>query len=305
MQFPLSAALIAQVIARKPMHRKFLNTTVSKLLDAERSEAEHYIDYLQLQGHSIDALATAYLTIVEDMFLEELHFRETGLYRCSSYAEAAAAVYDNPDYMQRYMVGLALTSFWWLNHVEMRRFFARFIAGRQGSIYREVGHGHGLYFLDAMRMSNFERYEGIDISETSVAMTRRVTDSGHFGSFDRAVVYQGDFLADEVRDPADLLVMGEVLEHVENPGRFLQCAHASTTAEAAIFLTTCFNSPAIDHIYNPGSMAALVQLVQDHGFTVLDSIVIAKQGTTVAQCEADRLPVNVAMILKKLPGTAA
>lgn len=305
MQFPLSKALIAQVIARKPMHRKFLNTTSSKLHDAEQAEAERYIEYLQLQDHSIDDLATCYLTIVEDMFLEELHFRETGQYRCSSYAEAAAAVYDNPDYMKRYMVGLALSSFWWMNHVEMRRFFTQFINGRKGTIYREIGPGHGLYFLDAMRKSDFRRYEGIDISETSVAMTRRVTDSGHFGIFDRAFVYQADFLADEVRDPADLLVMGEVLEHVENPGRFLQCAHASTTANALIFLTTCFNSPAIDHIYNPGSMAALVQLVQDNGFTVLDSIVIPKQGTTVEQCEVDRLPVNVAMILEKSSGSAA
>jgi hypothetical protein len=299
MHFPLSKALIDKIISRKPMHRKFLNTTVSKLTATEQSEAEHYIGYLQLQGHTIDDLATCYLTIVEDTFREELHFRQTGRYRCSSYAEAAAAVYHNPDYMKRYMVGLALSSFWWINHVELRRFFSTFIDGRRGAIYREIGPGHGLYFLEAMRKSDFARYEGIDISETSVAMTRGITDSGHFGAFDRATVFQADFLADEVRAPADLLVMGEILEHVENPERFLQCAHASTKPDAAVFMTTCFNSPAIDHIYNPESMSALEQLVERAGFAVVDSIVIPMQGTTVAQCEADRLAVNVAMILAK------
>lgn len=304
MKFPHSKTLIDKVIARKPMHRKFLNTTLSKLSETEQAEAEHYIGFLQLQGHSIDDLATCYLTIVEDTFREELYFRETGRYRCSSYAEAASAVYHNPDYMQRYMVGLALSSFWWINHVQLRRFFSRFIAARQGVIYREIGPGHGLYFLEAMRNSSFSRYEGVDISETSVAMTRRIIDSGYFGKFDRAAVFQADFLADEVREAADMLVMGEILEHVENPGRFLQCAHATTTADAAIFLTTCFNSPAVDHIYNPGSMGALEQLVQSTGFAVIDSIVIPKQGSTAEQCEADRLPVNVAMILKKMPSLA-
>jgi 2-polyprenyl-3-methyl-5-hydroxy-6-metoxy-1,4-benzoquinol methylase len=299
MQFPHSKALIDTVIARKPMHRKFLNTTVSKLSEAEQAEAEHYIAFLQLQGHTTDSLAASYLTIVDDTFREELHFRETGRYRCSSYAEAAAAVYHNPEYMQRYMVGLALSSFWWINHVELRRFFTSHISGRKGVLYREVGPGHGLYFLEAMRTSNFERYEGVDISETSVAMTRHIIDSGHFGRFAKANVMQADFLAGEQREAADMLVMGEILEHVETPGRFLACAHACTTPEASIFLTTCFNSPAVDHIYNPGSMAALEQLVQAEGFAVTASLVIPKQGTTLAQCEADRLPVNVAMVLKK------
>lgn len=301
MPFPLSDSLIRTIISRKPMHRKFLTTTVSKLTEHEQAEAERYIGFLQMQDHSIDDLASCYLTIVDDTFREELYFREKGHYRCASYAEAAAAVYHNPAYMKRYMVGLALSSYWWINHVELRRFFARFMHGRRGAIYREVGPGHGLYFLEALRGAGFQRYEGIDISETSVAMTRRVVESGYFGVFDQATVAQADFLADAVREPADLLVMGEILEHVENPGEFLRCAHESTRADATIFLTTCFNSPAVDHIYNPGSMAALEQLAQDAGFSVGDRLVIPKQGTSLPQCEVDRLPVNVAMVLNKRP----
>lgn len=287
------------VIARKPMHRKFLNATVSALTEGERLEAEHYIRFLMTQGHTPDGLMDCYLTIVEDTFREELHFRQTGHYRCSSYAEAAAAVYHNSEYMQRYMVGLALSSFWWINHVELRRYFTSFIAGRLGVLYREVGPGHGLYFLEAMRKSSFERFEGVDISPTSVAMTRQIIDSGHFGTFPKANVMQADFLSGVEREPADVLVMGEILEHVETPGRFLACAHASTKPGAAVFLTTCFNSPAVDHIYNPGSMAALEQLVQSEGFAIASSLVVPKQGATLAQCEADRLPVNVAMVLTK------
>lgn len=300
MPFPLCQSIVEVVVARKPMHRKFLRAALAQLSDAEQAEAELYIDFLARQeGHSIEYLAACYLTIVEDTFREELHFRETGRYRCTSYADAAAAVYHNPEYMQRYMVGLALSSFWWINHVALRRFFARWIEGRRGALYREVGPGHGLYFLQALRAGGYSRYEGIDISETSVAMTRRVTDSGHFGTYANASVEQGDFLADGSRELADVLVMGEILEHVETPLLFLECAHRSTRSDASIFLTTCFNSPAVDHIYNPGSMAALTTLAQQAGFKVTDTLIVPKQGTTIERCEAERLPVNVAMVLAK------
>ena len=302
MQLPLSDALVEDIVSRKPMHRKFLQSTLNQLSEEERTEAESYIRFLLSQGHTTVELVASYLTIVEDTFREELYFRKTGHYRCSSYAEATAIVYHNADYMQRYMIGLALSSFWWINHVQLRRFFTRFIGGRRGDIYREVGPGHGLYFLEAMRAGGFSRYEGVDISETSVAMTRRIAESGYFGVFNRATIFQADFLKDEIRDRADLLVMGEILEHVENPLQFLNCAYESTKYDASIFLTTCFNSPAVDHIYNPESIGALESLMHNAGFDIENSMVIPKQGATLEQCEKDRLAVNVALVLSKSEG---
>ena len=302
---PLSAEIVRLVLARKPMHRKFLMRAIADLDEAEGAEVETYIAFQQQGGLTPEQIAAGYLTIVEDTFNEELRFRSTGRYRFSTFAEAQSAVYDNHAYMSRYMVGLALSSFWWANHMKMRRFFKSqlpTLAARTG-VYREVGPGHGMYFLESMRKCSFSVYEGIDISATSVAMTRRVVESGFFGSFPKARVVQADFLAGTDLQPSDVLVMGEVLEHVEDPGIFLTRAHQTTVADPIFFLTTCINAPAIDHLYNPESVERLEQLFADHGFVVRERCIVPRDGASLEECVRDKLAINVAYLLGK-PGRA-
>jgi len=297
----LAEQIVESVVAKKPMHRRFLRRAIAALSESERDEVEAYIAFSLEEGITAEQLADAYLTIVEDTFVEELRFRETGRYRFSSFAEARNAVYDNHDYMRRYMIGLALSSFWWPNHMKMRRFFQQqlpLLATRSGT-YREVGPGHGMYFLESMRHCRFESYEGIDISPTSVALTRRLIDSGAFGSFPRARIVLGDFLDDAPLASANVLVMGEVLEHVEDPGVFLRRAYQTTVEDPMFFLTTCINAPAIDHLYNPGTIQNLEQLFLDHGFVVRERCIVPRDGATLDECIRDRLAINVAYLLGK------
>jgi 2-polyprenyl-3-methyl-5-hydroxy-6-metoxy-1,4-benzoquinol methylase len=199
------------------------------------------------------------------------------------------------------MIGLALSSFWWSNHITMRRFFQHHLpewSNRTG-IYREVGPGHGMYFLESIRKCRFQRYEGIDISPTSVAMTRRIINSGFFGSFPNATVLQADFLAASNLLPADVLVMGEVLEHVEDPGLFLAKSYEMTVSDPVVFLTTCINAPAIDHLYNPETLEKLEHLFVDHGFVIRDRCIVPRDGVTLEVCARDRLAINVAYVLGK------
>jgi hypothetical protein len=302
-RYPLSEQIARLVVARKPMHRKFLRRASEDLTDAERGELETYIAFLMREGCTAEELAASYLTIVDDTFVEELRFRQTGRYRFSTFAEAQSTVYDNREYMRRYMIGLALSSFWWANHMKMRRFFQRqlpLLAARSG-LYREVGPGHGMYFLECMRNCGFDSYEGIDISPTSVEMTRRVIDSRFFGSFPRARIILADFLDDSPLAAAEALVMGEVLEHVEDPRAFLRRAHATTVQDPIFFLTTCINAPAVDHLYNPETIDNLERLFLENGFLVRDKCIVPRDGATLDECIADRLAINVAYRLGKIP----
>lgn len=294
-----SEQLVELILSSKPMHRKFLRGSLAALSVEERVSAERYVSYLLQENLTYEYLADCYLTIIQDMFREEMNFRQTGRYRCSSYAEAAAAVYNNRDYMQRYMIGLGLSSYWWINHIQMLRFFKKTLPLNRKGIYREIGPGHGLYFMEAMKSSHFDHYEGIDISQTSVELTSRIISSAYFGCFDRAEIWQGDFLNEKFDQPADALVMGEVLEHVEEPERFLTTAYAVSAPDAYIFLTTCINSPAVDHIYNPESMQGLEELILRSGFRIVDSCVLPKQGCSLEQCIKERLSINVAFVIAK------
>jgi SAM-dependent methyltransferase len=304
LQRPLTDAVIEQVLRRKPMHRKFLKRALQQLAQDEQGEVERYLGFMREEGLGIEQIAQAYITIVDDTFREELYFRETGRYRFSTFAQAREAVYDNPVYMRDYMVGLALSSFWWANHTEMRRFFKAQLPAMRGytGLYREVGPGHGMFFLESMRHGQFRAYEGLDISATSIGMTRRITESGYFGRFEKARFVQADFLADTPIEPAEVLVMGEVLEHVEDPAAFLRRAHATTTPDCRFFLSTCINAPAVDHLYNPGSVQTLEALFGAHGFEVRERCVIGRDGAPLEQCERERLAINVAYLLAKRAG---
>lgn len=296
----VSDNLISLVLQRKPMHKKFLLTALQQLSPEESDDAENFLNFMfQNEQATITDLADAYLTIVEDTFKEELFFRETGHYRNSSYQEVAKSVYHEQSYMWRYMVGLAISTFWWINHVKLRRFFLKCITGKSGKLYYEVGPGHGLYFLDAMKNSFFEHYKGIDISATSVALTRRIIESGFFGSFSKFDLCQEDFFSAQLDSKCDFLVMGEVLEHVENPEKFLDKSKSLLKDNGQIFLTTCYNSPAIDHISNFYSFSKLRNLLEKAGFHLSKVLVVPKSGFTLEKCETDKLAVNVAALLEK------
>ena len=298
-----TSVIIEKILKKKPMHRKFLNRAIAKLDKNEVAEVEKYLEFLEKEGTTEEQIADSYLIIVEDTFKEELYFRKSGHYRFSTFKEADEAVYGNADYMKQYMIGLALSSFWWSNHMEMRRFFQMQLPKINNikGTYREVGPGHGMFFLESLRECNFDRYEGIDISPTSVEMTKSIINSGFFGNFTNAniEIIEADFFAENDLSPADVMVMGEVLEHVEDPGRFLAQSYNTTTNDTFFFLTTCINAPAIDHLYNPETIQNLENLFVEYGFSVSDKCIVPRDGATLEQCEKEKLAINVAYVLEK------
>lgn len=298
----VSDAVVAAVLRRRPMHRRFLKSALANLTSDEVAEAERYMSFFLSEGETIDSLTEAYLLIVEDTFRETVRFKKTGRYRFSTFAEAQAAVYDNADYMHGYMTGLAISSFWWLNHVRLRRFFTDQLRtlSALGGLYREVGPGHGIYFIDALRSGAFDAYEGVDVSSTSIALTGRLLSANENRDLPPARLIHADFLLAKDLQPANVLVMGEVLEHVESPSKFLTRSYETTTPNGRVYLTTCIDAPAIDHLYNPASILALETLFNDHGFGVVARCELGQDGLPLEDCARDRLTINVGYVLAKL-----
>jgi hypothetical protein len=98
--------------------------------------------------------------------------------------------------------------------------------------------------------------------------------------------------------------MGEVLEHVEAPGLFLDKIHELAKPNAYIFVTTCVNAPQIDHIYLFRHLSEVADLISEHGFSIVHSRAIPYEGKTLQQCEERNLPINVAYVLAKESGHA-
>jgi SAM-dependent methyltransferase len=287
--------LVARITRENKLHGAFFARALGALGGAELSDLDGYLAHCLGEGASLDELAADYNLVVSDTLREQLHFQRHGRYRFSRYDEVASSVYLEPRYMTSYMRGLALTAFFWPNHAALRRFFDRTLETHGGGRYLEVGPGHGVYFLAALRSGRFVACEGVDISPSSVALTERLLRARGFADFRLQV---GDFLAFEPEQPADLLVMGEVLEHVERPDRFLAAAARATAAGGTVYLTTCANSPAFDHIYLFRSVSEIEELCAAVGLRVEDRLVLPYEGTTLEESARRQLAVNVALVLR-------
>jgi 2-polyprenyl-3-methyl-5-hydroxy-6-metoxy-1,4-benzoquinol methylase len=292
--------LVDAVKESNPLQGPFLDASVRDLLPEELAELKGYLDYCVNRGESIDYLAKCYNTIVQDTLREQLHFQRYRRYRHSTYAEVADSVYQNDDYMRRYMFGLALTGFLWPNHREIHRYFIDRLPRASRGRYLEIGPGHGVYFLAAMRHAAFERFEAVDISPTSAAQTRDLIESGHFGSFSNYEITCRDFLADDrIRPGFAAVVMGEVLEHVEKPQAFMRRIYELAAPGAFVFVTTAINAPAIDHIYLFKSPAEVRTLCEGSGLRFVDELVVPYAGLSIEESQAQVLPVNIAMVLTR------
>jgi SAM-dependent methyltransferase len=295
-----TAELFARVRGRNPMHYRFMTGALRRVTADEAERLEQYLDFCRGQGCSHDHLADCYLTIVNDTLREQAFFRKNGRYRYSSFAEASEAVYFNAAYMTKYMYGLAISAFLWPNHLDILRFFNATLPTARPGRYLEIGPGHGYFLMTAMRRSAFSEFLAVDISETSIAQTRAIVRRFTPALADKAELARMDFLdCDLPRGAFDAVVMGEVLEHVERPQAFLDRIRVLAADDAHIYVTTCVNAPAVDHIYLFKDTEQVAELFADAGFAIRDQLIRPYEGKTVEENLAARLPINVAYVLEK------
>ena len=103
-----------------------------------------------------------------------------------------------------------------------------------------------MFFMAAARSRKFSNCLGVDLSPTSVALTKSLMGSGHFGRFQDYELRQADFLGAPLpRASFDAIVMGEVLEHVEWPALFMARIRELAAPGAFVFVTTAINAPSI------------------------------------------------------------
>lgn len=298
----LTNQLVKEIELRDPMHRKFVHRSLAALTNEELSRLEQYLAFCESSGADISYISESYLTVVQDTIAEQMFFLQNSRYRHSTYDEVADFVYNNVDYMNRYMYGLVITAFLWTNHVEMSRFFAKRLPCDRGGAYLEIGPGHGYYMMTAVSRSKFSDFVGVDVSQASINQTRALINHFAPGAADRIDLRRCDFLSDDSLSAAsfDAIVMGEVLEHVENPGEFLKRIAMLARPGAFIYVTTCINAPAIDHIFLWRSIEELETLFAQSGLEVKEGLKLPYEGRTLEQSIAQKLSINVAYVLEKL-----
>jgi SAM-dependent methyltransferase len=236
-----------------------------------------------------------------DRFLEEeFHFRRTGSYRLSTFAEANAEVYSQQDYMSRYVRGILISQIIWDPHARAFDLFrTRFLPGiPDGASYLEVGPGHGFFLAFASQCAAIERLEAWDVSPSSIAEARQALQ--RLGVTREVSIVLQDVLAAPARQAEfDAAVISEVLEHLERPDLALQSLHAALKPGGRIFINAPINSPAPDHIYLWRTPEEFHAFVEAQGFAIEEAHDLPQTGVSLERALKQQISVSCVVIGRK------
>ena len=165
-----------RILNESPMHYKRLQNDLEPLGEDHSKYSELLLElldgYLISQGSELDEAISAYLKVCEDVMREELQYKKTGAYTTSlNFEQAANNVYHNSEVMRYYMLGMAMTQFLWRNHYLIFSFYRRMLTEKNISSHLEIGSGHGLFLLEALRHKPEATFSVVDISKTSLSLT--------------------------------------------------------------------------------------------------------------------------------------
>ena len=281
---------------------KYLDNSLSDIRPEEVIKFENLLNfYILREQSSIEEIVNKYLSHISSLVEEQRYFVEFGKYRFSTFAEVEN-YYNDSDYMDNYTVSLGLSTYLWRLHRELNRMFLNYCKLADHSDferYLEIGPGHGEYFVTAMKNTNLQQYTAIDISKTAVELASDYVKYSMSRTDKNYEIIHEDIFKYLPHNLFDMIGMGEVLEHVENPKAFLHRIYQLASANARIFITTAINAPQCDHIYLFNNLKEVTDLIEQENFTIMDSVVVNAYNLPLEKAEKRKVAINAGFILKK------
>lgn len=301
MDFKAVSRYIEESICRQnPVHGKKIRKHLSQADDIFYEKfagfLDKYLKFLQKTGKNLDFAVDCYLKMVADITLETAGFQETGRYTSTSFDEVNRRVYGNHEVMEYYMHGLLLSQFLWKQHYIVYKFFSENITFYSRSVleYLEIGGGHGLYLSEAVNLFLEQcRFSMIDISSTSLDVARYFID-------EKKVNYICSDINDFNPDGRyDMITAGEVIEHLEDPRKFLCKLRDMISDNGIIFLTVPTNAPTIDHIYLFRDASEIKQMIRISGLEIIKEHCVYAEDLPEHLLEKYKITMMYAAFLRK------
>lgn len=278
---------------------KALNGLMDKLSQEEKDGLTDLLNYYIKQGDTVEHLAECYLGFIQDIVEEQHDFIRNRHYRYSSSKEVNSFFYQNSNYMEYYMKGLAISTYLLESHRKCREWFCQKISDlNRGKYWLDAGVGHGEYLQLAVCHTDYKHYIGIDISPACVQMCKEMIEQ-RIPKESRSIdIKEQDFF--QYDGPVcDALILGEILEHVEAPQNFLKKVYDITHEESFIYITTVVNCPQKDHIYLFKNVEEIEAMYQENGFKICDRLICPTNGYTIEKASKRQTAIITAHIIKK------
>jgi ubiquinone/menaquinone biosynthesis C-methylase UbiE len=296
--------IVNSIYKKAPLQKKkiesFLDNQDSFFFQEFENFLSEYIQYLNKNEMTIEYGVDAYLKMVNNMFKSHVKFMRTGRYPTASAEDAFNEVYSNEKEMLSYMIGLALSQYLWSTHYEMFGYLKSSLVKNKNNInkYLEIGPGHGLFLKNAIDILNKNtEMTAVDISQTSLNVSKSIIT--HFYPRKNISFINKDMLDLNMDSEFDFIVMGEVIEHVEDPESLLVKISKLLSKNGRAFLSTCVNCPMIDHVYHFHTVGEIQQMFNDCGLHIESEKVLPAEKVSVAEATEKNITINYSAIVKK------
>ena len=260
---------------------KFINSADSIYYKRAEAFSKEFIRYLKNEKINIDFAIKAYLKLCTDIMMSQKYFIKFKKYPVEDEKKAYKEVYDNKKEMKSYMIGIGMSQFLWPTHYAMYSFFIDKILNKKSNIsrYLEIGPGHGLFLLQALRnLKQDTKFEIVDISKTSIKITKSIID--FLVKKEKKINYTTQNIFDfESSNKFDFITIGEVLEHVTKPQEILKKIKKLMNKNGSVYLSTCVDCPSIDHVYHFKSIGDIEKMIKKSGFKILDRRILPVEDT--------------------------
>ena len=296
---------ILNIIYQKlPMQEKKINALFEASPQMKLDLEEFLLNYkkfMELENISIKDVANAYLDMLEQVFFCRKEFIYTGKYYIENQDEAFENIYDNENIMTNYMLALALSQFLWKHHYQIFNYYKSIVQNfSNSSNILEVGSGHGLFLLEILKQNkNLQDIDVVDISKSSIRMTQNILKTIKKDYLSKINFYNYDINLYDTDKKYDFITMGEVLEHVDDPLAILKSLFTLLSNEGELFVTTCANCPAIDHVYLFNNIDEIRELIIQAGFTIKSELVSPSENKSEKYIEKNKVDISYAALLIK------
>jgi 2-polyprenyl-3-methyl-5-hydroxy-6-metoxy-1,4-benzoquinol methylase len=268
--------LILEIEQADSLHSKKLKKNLDQLLKDHKHEFNELLNLISQYFNSLNltpsSIAKDYLRMVNDMRKEGVYFLKHGQYSCKNQSMAYNKVYSNKDIMSYYMNALLISQILWSHHFSMFIYFKKnlknyFEKNAEINIL-DVGPGHGFFsYIVKTKFPRYNKLDIVDISESSLLVTERII--GH--NEQRTAYHNADIFNFNSSNKYDLVLLGEVLEHLDNPLAILDKLSNMLSDNGLLWLTTPTNAPALDHVFLFSTKQEILDLVGLSKLEVIDS----------------------------------
>lgn len=295
---PLQSRFYALIKERHPMMVRGVaeaRAVAPELVDRHFEECLSWV--VRAHGEEVLAkVADGYAFFTLEVNRAQQAFERRGCYEFATFAEADARVYQQSEYMRDYYWGVFAILFCWSHYVELMEFYLeRFVGHLTTGKLVEIAPGHGAWGVLAVANRDGLTLEGWDISPTSLDLAPKMAAGAGVGA--RCAYQLGD--ATKILHSSgryDAAICSFMLEHLEDPGRFLVDFAPSLRPGALAFVTLALTAAQTDHIYEFKRESEGIMLAEAAGFELLECRVARPQRLLPG---ARFVPRVQAMILRK------